>query len=73
MAFVDFLVRCQQGSGSESMNYIAVYVIDRIRRGDIDNPIRLARNNRALRLLKAEFPRTHAIWRYVIHSPVTNR
>ena len=64
LQFTDYLVRCQQGSVMESMNYIAPYVIEKIRRNS-PNPVLLAKTNRAYRALKLGFPDGHAIWRYV--------
>lgn len=67
LEFVGFVVRCQQGSGSDSMNYIVPAVLDRIRRNRIDDHLVLAHTNRALRMLKAEYPAGHEIWRYIAH------
>lgn len=67
LEFVDFVVRCQQGSGSDSINYITSAVLDRIRRNVTSERVILAHTNRALRMMKAEFPRTHALWTYVEH------
>ena len=67
LEFVGFVVRCQQGSGSDSMNYIVPAVLDRIRRNRIDDRLVLADTNRALRMLKAEYPAGHEIWRYIVH------
>lgn len=67
LEFVGFVVRCQQGSGSESMNYIVPAVLDRIRRNRTDDRLMLAHTNRALRTLKAEFPAGHEIWQYIAY------
>ena len=66
LEFAGFVVRCQQGSGSESINYIVPAVLDRIRRRRTDDRLVLAQTNRALRMLQAEFPAGHEIWQYIV-------
>ena len=68
MQVVDFVARCQQGSDADSMNYIAPNLLSKIRcEPPHQNRIYLADANRALRLLKNEFPIEHPIWGYVVY------
>ena len=67
LQFTDFFVRAQQGSGSDSINFIAPGIIDRIRRNITGDPVVVGHYNRGLRMLMNEFPRDSRLWTFVAH------